>query len=254
MSPEPRGQRVNNPTDIRRSPANTWIGQSPVQSDVAFVSFVAPKYCYRATTKIVMKHYVAGKTTIADVISHWAPPNENNTALYISHVTAMVGTSSLDLPNQLPELLHAITICEIGSFPYEDSVILEGIALAGLAPLPEPVIVLNPAPEATALTEPDNAGSSYPAPVRPAAIPWYQSNVIRSVLLGLVTQVLAHFKVADKFTPVDIASAVDYALQLISYGASAYAVYFRSIDIHPEIAITKTRAQLQHTLTKEPIK
>ena len=131
---EPRGLAINNPTNIRIVKGQTWVGQTPLQADKDFVSFRTPEYGYRAAKRIIMNHYVHGLTTVASVITHWAPPNENNTAAYIAAVDARLGVKSdtpLDLPAQLPELLHAITIQEQGCCPYADNVIVAGIELDG---------------------------------------------------------------------------------------------------------------------------
>ena len=132
MTTEIRGVRLNNPTNIKREPANTWIGQSATQGDPVFVSFVDPRYCYRASTRIIMRNYAKGQTKIAQVVSHWAPPSENDTLNYTIRVGKRMSwdiNHALTLPEQLPELLHAITMEEIGEFPYDDSIIIQGISL-----------------------------------------------------------------------------------------------------------------------------
>jgi hypothetical protein len=130
----PIGIRLNNPTNIRSVKGQTWIGQAANQPDENFVKFVDAKYGYRASNHIIMRGWLSGRQSIKDVISHWAPPNENDTEAYEQAISQRinwpVGTA-LELPAQMPQLLHAITIQEQGFFPYTDQTIQDGITLDG---------------------------------------------------------------------------------------------------------------------------
>ena len=82
----PRGLRNNNPGNLRRS-ADNWKGLRPEQTDPNFFQFTAPEWGYRALIKTLQtyrKKY--GLQTIAELISRWAPANENNTSAYIRSV------------------------------------------------------------------------------------------------------------------------------------------------------------------------
>ena len=82
----PRGYRNNNFGNIRRSKDN-WQGLRPEQTDPQFFQFTAPEWGYRALIKTLQtyrkKHNLQ---TIAELISRWAPANENNTSAYIRSV------------------------------------------------------------------------------------------------------------------------------------------------------------------------
>lgn len=137
---EPRGLRINNPLNIRREPGQVWVGQTVDQPDPGFVSFISPEYGYRAAAHIIMRHYIGGKTTVAGVISHWAPPTENDTRAYIAKVEerlAMSPGAALSLPAQMPQLLHAMTVQEQGECPYSDEIIVAGINLDGVRTMPD---------------------------------------------------------------------------------------------------------------------
>ena len=83
----PRGYRNNNPLNIRISSANNWQGEVQNNTDGVFEQFVAMEYGYRAALKLI-RNYITrdGLTTVSDIISKWAPNNENNTAGYIQRV------------------------------------------------------------------------------------------------------------------------------------------------------------------------
>lgn len=83
----PRGYRNNNPLNIRINPANNWQGKVANNTDGVFEQFVAMEYGYRAALKLI-QNYIRkdGLNTVAQIISKWAPNNENNTAGYIQRV------------------------------------------------------------------------------------------------------------------------------------------------------------------------
>lgn len=126
----PRGIRNNNPGNIRKG-AN-WVGMNVDQSaDPSFVVFVSPEYGIRAMTRILRTYMGRGATSIAQIISTWAPSIENATAAYIAAVSnalrypanAPIGEA------QLPALIAAIIQHENGRQPYSPDVIARGIAL-----------------------------------------------------------------------------------------------------------------------------
>jgi hypothetical protein len=147
-----RGLKLNNPLNIERVAGQTWIGQTYEQPDATFVNFVSPQYCYRAAARIVMRHYQPGKTLVQNVVAAWSPATAGNpVAAYVANVEQWMGhRGPLDLPAQLPELFHAMTRQEQGYCPYDDAVILEGLALDGVEPhpaeAPPPVAIPVPAP------------------------------------------------------------------------------------------------------------
>lgn len=86
--------RNNNPGNIRES-STEWVGE--VGSSSGFTSFATPEAGVRAMTKNLYTYQSRyGATTVNDMISRWAPPNENNTTAYVNKVAADMGVS----PNQ----------------------------------------------------------------------------------------------------------------------------------------------------------
>lgn len=86
-----------------------------------------------------------------------------------------------------------------------------------------------------------------PNPVSaPAAAPWYQSNVIRGILVALFSWLLLFLKTKYKidFVPfgVDANSLADAALLAIASGASAYAVRARVTGAMPTLTANKSQA------------
>ena len=82
----PRGIRNNNPLNIRIG--NSWLGEVSKPTDNEFEQFVHVSYGIRAGF-ILLKRYINRYklNTIEKIISRWAPRNENNTRLYIEHIT-----------------------------------------------------------------------------------------------------------------------------------------------------------------------
>lgn len=86
----PRGIRNNNPLNIRIG--NTWLGEVPRPTDKAFEQFVQMEYGIRAAF-VILRRYIRryNRRTITDIVSAWAPSNENNTKAYIETVSRLTG-------------------------------------------------------------------------------------------------------------------------------------------------------------------
>ncbi len=86
----PRGLRNCNPLNIRYVKGNTWLGC--FGSDGAFCKFRDRKHGLRAAFVLLriynQKHQ---KWTIREIISRWAPENENHTENYIRRVCRYMG-------------------------------------------------------------------------------------------------------------------------------------------------------------------
>lgn len=123
-----RGERNNNPLNIRRS-ADRWEGASQEQTDNSFVQFKSLAYGYRAAWKILQSYYdrfaSQGKGfTVRNIIYRWAPPSDGNaTEAYIRKVlqlSALEGKENLLPPDnpdsyyRLSKLLTAMTSVECG--------------------------------------------------------------------------------------------------------------------------------------------
>lgn len=86
MTKLPRGLRNNNPLNIRRS-CNVWVGKKKRVTDPEFEQFESIRYGFRAAFRIIYTYYHGyDLKTVRELISRWAPENENDTAQYISTV------------------------------------------------------------------------------------------------------------------------------------------------------------------------
>lgn len=86
----PRGIRNNNPLNIRVG--NVWLGEVKNPTDPHFEQFNSMEYGLRAGFVLLrryIRHYK--RQTIEDIISSWAPSNENNTRAYIDTVVKVSG-------------------------------------------------------------------------------------------------------------------------------------------------------------------
>lgn len=82
-----RGERNNNPLNIRRVAGIHWRGEAAVQDDPAFVRFEDITWGVRAALKLLRTYrdkYAA--TSIKEIVTRWAPPTENKTDDYIAAV------------------------------------------------------------------------------------------------------------------------------------------------------------------------
>jgi len=131
----PRGERNNNPGNIKRNNI-AWEGMSADQSgDAVFVVFDDPIYGIRALGKLLQKYAENGYVTVRQIITRYAPGSENNTGAYIKAVSAALGVSP-DAPlnlfdmGTLRPLASAIITHENGRNVYlENGVLDAGLAL-----------------------------------------------------------------------------------------------------------------------------
>ena len=122
-----RGERNNNPLNIRRS-ADQWEGARDKQTDCSFVQFKSMAYGYRAAWKILQSYYghFCSKGMlfqVGNIIGRWAPPQENDTENYIRTVLRLSGIGgkenllppeNVDGYGRLSKLLAAMTCVECG--------------------------------------------------------------------------------------------------------------------------------------------
>ena len=123
----PRGFRNNNPLNIRKG--SQWKGLSSVQSDKSFCVFTSMRYGIRAAIYLLLKYYKKYNLhTLYDIISRWAPKNENNTwnycklvALELHIPVKYIPTLDLHLNEDtklLYDLLNAMIYVENGRYLY----------------------------------------------------------------------------------------------------------------------------------------
>lgn len=123
---QPRGFRNNNPLNIRKG--SNWKGLSPIQADKSFCVFTSMRFGIRAAIYLLLKYYIKYNLhTIYDIISRWAPNNENDTLSYCRLVAKELCISekfiaSLDLQltdwANLYDLVQAMIFVENGQHLY----------------------------------------------------------------------------------------------------------------------------------------
>lgn len=135
-----RGIRNNNPGNIREAATggDAWRGERATDDDPAFEEFSEMRYGVRAAA-VVFRTYQRKYSlrTVTQLVSRWAPPEENDTASYIASVAKRVGVDAfapIDLGNAETcyRFLRAIFRheCGIAAEAIPEGPIREGIALA----------------------------------------------------------------------------------------------------------------------------
>ena len=74
-SKSPRGQRNNNPLNIKYSRTTIWVGQvrDIERSDKVFAEFIDMKYGIRAAIKLIKNYIRSGYNTIDTIVTRWCP-------------------------------------------------------------------------------------------------------------------------------------------------------------------------------------
>lgn len=149
--PLPRGLRLNNPGNIdRTNPRTPWQGRVPDDqlSDPRFEQFTGPAWGIRALCRTLItyqdKH---GLASVRGIINRWAPPNENDSAVYVNAVAEAMGVepfADIDVTKYetMLALAKAIVRHENGNpktfgYPpdwYDADTWDEGLKLAGIVP------------------------------------------------------------------------------------------------------------------------
>lgn len=130
-----RGERVNNPLNIRIS-EQTFNGEIKPSADPEFKQFADLEHGIRAGAKILLTYYRRyGLNCVREIINRWAPPSENDTGSYISHVCKRMGvgpddTLFLDTLATLKALVVAMIYHEQGRCVYTDKTIHAGVSRA----------------------------------------------------------------------------------------------------------------------------
>lgn len=132
----PRGIRNNNPGNLEKD-SNRWQGLAPIkqQTDPAFWIFTKPMWGIRAIGVNFLSYQRRdGLKTLRQMISKWAPPEDNDTEAYIADVAKRTGIDPaapvvLKNNDQLRGIVLAIIWHENGQMPYPSSVIDNAMAL-----------------------------------------------------------------------------------------------------------------------------
>jgi hypothetical protein len=129
-----RGERNNNPGNIRISPIN-WQGKV-AGVDKSFETFADPRAGIRALA-VNLRTYqnVHGLNTVRQIITRWAPASENDTGAYVRAVAAALGVGPDDAINladrqTLADLVTAIIKHENGRVIYAHSEIIDAVNAA----------------------------------------------------------------------------------------------------------------------------
>lgn len=132
-----RGIRNNNPGNIRHG-ASKWQGLSAAQPDKDFCTFDTPELGIRALVKVLLAYQQKYNcTSISTIIKRYAPPNENNTEIYIKHCCSATGIDRYQ-PIDVRRYDHCFPLVaciirhECGVQPYASATIEEGLRLAGV--------------------------------------------------------------------------------------------------------------------------
>lgn len=118
----PLGMRLHNPGNLRyiADATRAWRGQIDQQS--GFGVYQSDELGCRAMGKQLSKYYAAGLRSVEQIVSRWAPRNENDTASYINAVCQRMGVlynSPLIFPDVLGSLMYAMIVQEQGYCPWD---------------------------------------------------------------------------------------------------------------------------------------
>jgi hypothetical protein len=137
----PRPCRNNNPGNIRRT-AIPWLGLAELpemdayqRAEQEFCVFKSPAYGFRALAVDLLTSFERGRTSVAQIVSRFAPPAENDTASYIdavAHALKVEPSAVLDLANAdtLKAFCRAIAVHEAGGWFFDDADLDKGVAMS----------------------------------------------------------------------------------------------------------------------------
>lgn len=140
----PRGVRNNNPGNIDKVRGTVWQGQAVNQPDPRFVTFTAPEWGIRAIARVLITYQDKRKAkdgsridTVREIVHRWAPATENDTDAYVKSVARVTGIGAdqtIDVTKYavMRPLVEAIIAHECAGYRYPESVINEGLRLAGI--------------------------------------------------------------------------------------------------------------------------
>lgn len=127
-----RGIRNNNPGNIRAT-TTLWRGEVASADEKSFEVFDTPEDGIRAMAVIIKRYQKTyGLHTLRQIITRWAPPNENDTASYIKNVSTYSGIDpDAEITDiNLTELIAGMIKQENGIQPYTFAQIDEGVSRA----------------------------------------------------------------------------------------------------------------------------
>lgn len=138
----PRAVRNQNPGNIEAN-SIPWKGLADItemtfdqRKEQRFCVFTGAVWGFRALAVLIRNYRDRyGLITVHDIISRFAPSNENNTAAYIKSVCDAVGTEpnkplNLDDAITLQSLCRAIAVHESGGWLFQTPDLEKGVAMA----------------------------------------------------------------------------------------------------------------------------
>lgn len=102
----PRNWRNNNPGNIEYG--NFAKANGAIGSDGRFAVFATVEAGYAAMEKLLFESRSYSGLTLTQAIARWAPPSENNTALYQKTVLAAIGGIDIPMRDYAPTQRQAI--------------------------------------------------------------------------------------------------------------------------------------------------
>jgi hypothetical protein len=103
----PRGLKNNNPGNIRHD-GTKWQGEVSPATDKSFKQFTSIVSGYRALILLLQNYRkLHNRQTIADFITRWAPPVENDTKAYIERVCKDMKVNA----DEVPDVSDKQTMC-----------------------------------------------------------------------------------------------------------------------------------------------
>jgi hypothetical protein len=132
-----RGERLNNPFNLKYNPHLMWQGLVVPSSDPVFCQFIDALHGLRAGFLNLKDQSTVYLTTIRNLITKYAPPSENNTEAYIRAICAALNMTPDQPLNTgifacLKPLGIAIITHEQGECIYSDDLINQALALIGV--------------------------------------------------------------------------------------------------------------------------
>ena len=85
------GGGINNPGNLRKGGTKFQGEIDNPNEGSGFRAFQSMDYGYRAIIVLLRTYYRQGYTTLAKMMNHYAPPSENDTALYLSFLSNNTG-------------------------------------------------------------------------------------------------------------------------------------------------------------------
>lgn len=118
-----RGERNNNPCNITPNAGDAWHGQVGVDTtgDTAYSIFDTPRNGIRAAGVNALHYYYRDGRTTLDDFSVWGPAGNTDYGEKLAQTLGIPSNLNADVPNNLENILKAISINENSEVPYTES-------------------------------------------------------------------------------------------------------------------------------------